>query len=333
MSSFVRRGQLALRLLKTTIQCKIVWDKDSIQLSELTNSDAAFDQIWFLVRRSQSRPSRFPSTDAANKEGLDQIAIAFLISLSDATHLSSFTIPSERPGLCPLYYAINMAAPAPTPRFAEMARDHQALLINRFINWIFTLPGNHGVTTGGQGQGQRAIAAGNWQPVPGGVMATGGEGIVHIWCDVDPNNQRILDRIVVKNVVSGSIRYQDRNNWHDRNVGGEPLECRQANEVWSATTAASQQHIHACLGWGGVVPTTTPQVIPQTYQYKLYHEYCAHKNLNKIMKNQPKRKRPGTVRRGRRQFPEPFLWYMFESLAKACVGMDVAYNNVGVVHQ
>lgn len=233
-----------------------------------------------------------------------------------------------------------MAAPAPPPlhtlRFAGMAPNHQSLLKNRFLNWAFRVPGNHGVTTGGQGLGQRAPAAGNWMPITlpnGGVMATGAEGIVHLWCRVDPNNLTIQDRVVVKNVVSGSIRYLDRNNWFNRTVGGEPLECRQANEVWSARAVADQQHIQACLGWGDVVPTTTPQVVPQTYRYKVYNEYCAHKNLNKVMKNQPKKKKPGAVKKGRRQFPEPFLWYMFESLAKACVGMDAAYNDVGVVHQ
>jgi hypothetical protein len=222
-------------------------------------------------------------------------------------------------------------------RFVDMQPAARTRLIDRFLTWAFTLPGGHptGITTGGQGQGQRVIGGGpNWMPIasPNGVMVTGAEGIVHLWCDVDPNNQTIQDRVVVKNVVSGSQRYLDRNNWANRIVGGEPLECHQANVIWVAATAANQQHIQACLGWGDVVLTTTPQA-QQTYRYKLYHEYCAHKNLDKVIKNQPKRKKKWAARKGRKQFPEPFLWYMFESLAKACVGMDAAYNNSGVVHQ
>lgn len=156
------------------------------------------------------------------------------------------------------------------------------------------------------------------------------EGIVHLWCRVDPLTQIIRDRVVVKEVVSGAQRYLDPNNWLNAQVGGEPLECHQANVVWLATAPANQQHIQDCLGWGAVLPTVAPQ---QTYRYKLYHEYCAHANLSKVMKNQPKRKKKGAARKGKRQFSEPFLWYMFESLAKACVGMDAAYASNGVVHQ
>ncbi|KEQ77673.1 hypothetical protein M436DRAFT_37105 [Aureobasidium namibiae CBS 147.97] len=221
----------------------------------------------------------------------------------------------------------------PTSRYYDMAPIAQAQLIRGFLRWAFRLPGNQAVTTGGQGLGQRAIAAGVWRPIvlpANGVMATGGEGIVHLWCRVDPNNLTIQDRVVVKNVVSGSTRYLDPHNWASDTVGGEPLECRQANVVWSVTTPADRKHIQACLGWGDVVP---PHYVAQNYRYKIYNEYCAHKNLHKIMKNQPKRKKKGAVRRGRRQFPEPFLWYMFESLAKACIGMNRAYMYTGVVHQ
>jgi hypothetical protein len=166
-------------------------------------------------------------------------------------------------------------------------------------------------------------------------MATGAEGIVHLWCDVDAT-QTIQDRVVVKEVVSGSVRYLDRNNWVNRQVGGQPLECHQANVVWAATAPTAQQHIHECLGWGDVQP---PNTVPaqQTYRYKLYHEYCAHKNLDKVMKILPRRRKAGAAKKGKRQFPEPFLWYMFESLAMACEGMDAAYvnhgNSDGVVHQ
>ena len=235
----------------------------------------------------------------------------------------------------------------PTPRFHGMAPATQARLMDRFLNWVFAPPPAAppagpptgypvGVPTGGRGQGrdstQRPITGGNWLAItaPSGVMATGAEGIVHLWCRVDPATQTILDRVVVKNVISGSSRYLNRSNWVNRRVGGQPLECHQANLVWLATAPADRQHIQDCLGWGAVVPPNTAQ---QTYRYKLYHEYCAHANLNKVMKNQPKRKKMGAARKGKRPLPEPFLWYMFELLAKACIGMDAAYPPCGVVHQ
>ncbi|KAK6007135.1 hypothetical protein QM012_006143 [Aureobasidium pullulans] len=213
----------------------------------------------------------------------------------------------------------------PTPRLADMAHNARVLVMHTFRNWVFRPPVN-------QGAG-RQLAPGNWIGIPpaNGIMAVGAEGVVHLWCDVDPTTQMIRDRVVVKHVVSGQVRYQDPFNWVNNQVGGEPLECRQANLVWAAMPNATvQQHIQPCLGWGDVVP---PHVVAQTYQYKLYHEYCSHSSLNRVMKNQPKKKKKGAIRKGRKQFPEPFLWYMFESLAKACVAMDRVYNGTGLVHQ
>ena len=301
------------------------------------------DVFWFGYYNR--RPSRLPSTNAANKEDLNPNAITPWVILLVSSILSFFIHPEHLES--PQHqYTLNMAL----LRFDDLPPIVQALLRTGCLNWGFVpppatttggLPSTHpvGTATGGRGQGrdntQRPIAAGgNWLPivVPNGVMATGAEGIVHLWCDVDPHNGQILDRIVVKNVVMGSVRYLDRDNWAGRHVGGEPLECQQANAVWLATAQADRQHIQDCLGWGDVVPPLTPQD-QQKYRYKLYHEYCAHKNLDKVMKNQPKKKKKGAAKKGKKQFPEPFLWYMFESLAKACVGMNAAHTNVGVVHQ
>jgi hypothetical protein len=272
--------------------------------------------------------SRLSSTDAANKEDLDPNAIAIWVIFLVNSLTSSFVQRRLfKYSTSPITY--NMAL-----RFDDRTPNAKIRLMNRFLNWAFRPPPPAGSATGGRGPRPRAIAGhnNNWLPiiVPNGIMATGAEGIVHLWCQVDPATLLIRDRVVVKEVVSGSQRYLDPNNWLNASVGGEPLECHQANVVWSATAPANQQHIQDCLGWGAVLPTTAPQ---QTYRYKLYHEYCAHANLSKVMKNQPKRKKKGAARKGKRPFPEPFLWYMFESLAKACQGMDAAYASNGVVHQ
>ncbi|KAI4849754.1 hypothetical protein E4T44_03151 [Aureobasidium sp. EXF-8845] len=224
-------------------------------------------------------------------------------------------------------------------RLANLAPNVRAQLILAFRNWNFVPPPATSNPTAGPGHLQRVVGAGNWRPItsPNGVMATGAEGIVHLWCNVDPITLLIRDRVVVKEVVSGSTRYSIVHNWVERRVGGEPLECHQANVVWEATAPADRQHIQACLGWGNIQPPNTAPA-QSTYRYKLYHEYCAHKNLDKVMKILPRRKKAGAAKKGKRQFSEPFLWYMFESLAKACVGMDAAYTRPngtsdGVVHQ
>lgn len=214
----------------------------------------------------------------------------------------------------------------PTPRLADMAHNARMRVMSNFRNWAFGPPAN-------QGAGQRPITPGNWLGIPpaNSVMAAGAEGVVHLWCDVDPVSQRIRDRVVVKHVVSGQARYEDQVNWVNNQVGGVPLECHHANLVWAAMhVPADRQHIQSCLGYGDVVP---PHVVPQTYQYKLYHEYCSQSSLNRVMKNQPRKKKKGATRKGRKQFPEPFLWYMFESLAKACDAMNRTYNMTGLVHQ
>ncbi|KAI4728445.1 hypothetical protein E4T49_03837 [Aureobasidium sp. EXF-10728] len=206
-------------------------------------------------------------------------------------------------------------------RFVDLTAHIQNQITQTFRAWGFTPP------NGGIGQNQRAIAAGNWHGIApaNGVLATGGEGVVHVWCRVDPLTQRIQDRIVVKLVVAGSVRYGLPRNWANHNVGnGEPMECHLANLVQSGLGIADQQHVLSCLGWGDIEPNN--------WRYKLYFEYCQHSNLDGLMKIQPRRKKPGAARRGRKQFAEPFLWYLFESLAKACDAMDNTYPE-GLVHQ
>lgn len=220
----------------------------------------------------------------------------------------------------------------PAPRLADMVANVRLQVIQAFRNLPFVPPAHQGA--GRQQQIAPATVA-NWLGIPpaNDVMATGAEGVVHVWCDVHPTTRIIRDRVVVKRVVSGQVRYQDPVNWVGGHVGGEPLECHYANQVWAAMPAADRQHIQSCLGWGDVVPPHAPAA-QQTYQYKLYHEYCSQSSLNRVMKTtQPRRKKKGATKKGRKQLPEPFLWYMFESLAKACDAMNRSYPGVGLVHQ
>ncbi|KAI5274533.1 hypothetical protein E4T47_02455 [Aureobasidium subglaciale] len=211
-----------------------------------------------------------------------------------------------------------MAVPNARRAFLDMTRALRNTIKLQFRAWVLQAPAN-------QAAGQRAVTAGTWIGIPpaNDVLATGGEGVVHVWCQIDAATNLIIDRVVVKLVVSGWARFDLARTWHG-GVGQEPMECHQSNLVWANMAPADRKYILSCLGWGGVDP--------QTRRYKLYYEYCDHGNLNNLMKIQkPKRKKVGKSKKGRKQFPEPFLWYMFESLAKACVAMEATYTQ-GLMH-
>jgi hypothetical protein len=88
-------------------------------------------------------------------------------------------------------------------RFGDETPNAKLRLMNRFLNWAFRPPPPAGSATGGRGPGPRprAIAGhnNNWLPItaPNGIMATGAEGIVHLWCQVNPATLIIRDRVVV----------------------------------------------------------------------------------------------------------------------------------------
>ncbi|KAI4747482.1 hypothetical protein E4T50_02211 [Aureobasidium sp. EXF-12298] len=171
-----------------------------------------------------------------------------------------------------------------------------------------------------------------WVPAPHPPtkkgFAEGSEGLVNLWCLLD-GDQRITDRIIVKQVHPGATRYNDPLNWKDGAVGGEPRECAMANAVWSALPVAHRKHVLECLGWGDC--KGEPR-----WKYRLYFEYSAHGDLSTIIRGQ----KGDSVRAGRKRkaddddilLPEPFIWYLLESLAIAVLAMDNAGDQQGIVH-
>jgi hypothetical protein len=171
-----------------------------------------------------------------------------------------------------------------------------------------------------------------WVPAPHPPakkgFGEGSEGLVNLWCLLD-GDQKIADRIVIKQVHPGATRYEDPSNWRDGVVGGEPRECAMANAVWSALPAADKKYVLECLGWGNC--RGTPR-----WRYRLYFEYSAHGDLSTIIREQ----KGDSVRAGQKRkadddadlLPEPFIWYLFESLAKAVWAMDKAGDRQGVIH-
>ena len=70
-----------------------------------------------------------------------------------------------------------------------------------------------------------------WVPVPRAStkkgFAEGSEGLINLWCLLD-SDDKIIDRIIIKQIHPGCQRYEDFSNWKDGNVGGEPGECAMA---------------------------------------------------------------------------------------------------------
>jgi hypothetical protein len=68
----------------------------------------------------------------------------------------------------------------------------------------------------------------------------------------------------------------------------------------------------------------------------LYFEYSAHEDLYTIIREQ----KGDSVRAGQKRkadddddlLPEPFIWYLFKSLAKTVRAMDKAGDRQGVIH-
>lgn len=82
-------------------------------------------------------------------------------------------------------------------RFLSLPAALQRALKTAFHNWLLVPaafnPGGHRALTNTH----------PWIPIPpaNDVLATGGEGIVHVWCQVNPATQLITDRVVVKQVI------------------------------------------------------------------------------------------------------------------------------------
>lgn len=136
-----------------------------------------------------------------------------------------------------------MAAPVPPAMrfgFMHLTAVAQQRVKRAFRNWRFVRPP-------WQPEDQRSITAGDWVAVPPSddVLATGGEGVVHLWCKIDPQTSVIIDRVIVKQVVPGAARYLMPRNWRTGNVGGEPIFTGKQLETglawlqrpsWRATT-------------------------------------------------------------------------------------------------
>ncbi|THW91948.1 hypothetical protein D6D15_03493 [Aureobasidium pullulans] len=222
-----------------------------------------------------------------------------------------------------------MAAKPPAKGYWQALPEFiQALVADSFHNFVFTGPPNQTI--------DRPIPVSTdntrWVPVPRAStkkgFAEGSEGLINLWCLLD-SDDKIIDRIIIKQIHPGCQRYEDSSNWKDGNVGGEPRECAMTNSVWSALATDNRKHVLECLGYGDC--KGEPR-----WRYRLYFEFSEREDLSRMIEAQ----REGQSSTGQKRkaddgdtlFPEAFLWYLLESLAKVVVAMDQAGDKGGVLH-
>lgn len=222
-----------------------------------------------------------------------------------------------------------MAAKPPAKGYWQALPEFiQALVADSFHNFVFTGPPNQTIDRPIPVSTDNTI----WVPVPRAStqkgFAEGSEGLINLWCLLD-SDDKIIDRIIIKQIHPGCQRYEDSSNWKDGNVGREPRECAMANSVWTALATDNRKHVLECLGYGDC--KGEPR-----WRYRLYFEFSEHEDLSRMIEAQ----REGQSSTGQKRkaddgdtlFPEAFLWYLLESLAKVVVAMDQAGDKGGVLH-
>ena len=193
-------------------------------------------------------------------------------------------------------------------------------LIDRFLRWTFRRPHRRGQA--------RRLQVGQWLPMQPVYaqgeqpLGEGGTGVVHLWCCIDGNN-RILDRVIVKQVHPGVYTWEKKGMWRNGVLGGKPRECMLGNQIHANLEALAAGHgkfVTECLGYGGMRglglnedPATGAMIPTAITAYKLYFEYCPFGDLRSAIIRQ---QNAGQL------FHEGFIWMMFEALAECAVAMS-----------
>lgn len=193
-------------------------------------------------------------------------------------------------------------------------------LVNRFLRWTFSRPDHTGTA--------RQLRTGQWLPMQPDFwrgehpLGEGGMGIVHLWCCID-NNNRIRDRVIVRQVHPGVMTWERKDVWRNGEIGGEPRESMLGNEVYAnleSSAPGDGKFVAQCLGYGGMqspnpeeVEATGNTVYRAVAAYKLYFEYCPFGDLQDAIIRQ---------KEARELFHEGFIWMTFEALAQCAVAMD-----------
>ncbi|KAI5210822.1 hypothetical protein E4T38_01902 [Aureobasidium subglaciale] len=234
--------------------------------------------------------------------------------------------------------------------FVDLREGVQPTLAALFLKWTFRATDHPGTA--------RPLRNGDWYPMRPTVddygheqpLGEGGVGVAHLWGCIDENN-RVIDRVIVKNNYPGTATWSRPHMWRDGQIGGEPRESMIGNHVYNELEAANPgdgKYVTRCFGYGGRLKGQI--IIYQIPSYKLYLEYCPLGDLWDQISRQaeseevPVRKKRGSNGRLRvekvrspsgrfraktktiENFPyhEGFVWMMFEALAKCAVAMERA---------
>jgi hypothetical protein len=143
--------------------------------------------------------------------------------------------------------------------FAELAQDVQTELSSRFIKWASSRPEKR--------RGVPALRQGQWLPVQTTrdaaghekPLGEGGQGVVHLWCCVDANN-RIIDRVIVKNIFPGTEAWSMPRMWRKGLIGHKPREAYICNRIYDELELEEPgdgKYVTRCLGYGDLVDPYT----------------------------------------------------------------------------
>lgn len=134
-------------------------------------------------------------------------------------------------------------------------------------------------------------------------LGSGGQGTAYLWMLLDSKSQKIVDRIVIKNMYvkpASSILLQ-------KGPGKVQLK-----KVYFARLLAPDGSTDRCT-----VPVTAIEQIPGVeHGWRTYAPFFSLGDLTHLIsaqKSQP--------------FPEAFIWYLFHRLAKATIAMDEALQD------
>jgi hypothetical protein len=127
-------------------------------------------------------------------------------------------------------------------------------------------------------------------------LGEGGQGCAGLWVKRDPVTQTIIDRVVIKETAM-----YNWNNWNawagkDNKIPSEVYISQLMRKNYNTV------QIFAHRVWG------TPH-----FTYRAYMEYCALGDLATIDE---------LYRQKQLRIPEPFLWRLFEDLARAAIAME-----------
>ncbi|KAG9673234.1 hypothetical protein KCU99_g10137, partial [Aureobasidium melanogenum] len=116
---------------------------------------------------------------------------------------------------------------------------------------------------------------GKW--LPAGHLGQGGEGVAAAWVCVNALG-RIVDRVVIKQVMPGQAQFNSPQNWVDGNVGGIPREFHNADLLRGELEAIGDEAIRYMA-----YPRGYGQVSKKCFTYWLYSEYCSYGDLRTLI--------------------------------------------------